>query len=158
VIYLSLGSNQGDREAFLKKALAALEEDGLKIKSQSRIYETEPYGKKDQCWFLNMCVEINSTLTQQELMVLTQKIEKNLGRERTRTGKWAPRTVDIDIVLFNDQIIETSKLTIPHSDMHRRRFVLEPLAEIAPSVIHPVFKKSIKQLLNECDDHCIVRL
>jgi 2-amino-4-hydroxy-6-hydroxymethyldihydropteridine diphosphokinase len=152
IAYLSLGSNVGDRAAQLSDALHRLAAVG-RVAAASSFYETEPVELTEQPWFLNCAVAFETSLTPQQLMATVLRIEKEMGRRRIQ--KKGPRIVDIDIVLFEDAIIndgiiddETmdSGLTIPHPAMHQRRFVLEPLAEIAPDVLHPVFKKTIREL------------
>jgi 2-amino-4-hydroxy-6-hydroxymethyldihydropteridine diphosphokinase len=141
--YLSLGSNVGDREAQLREAQARLGAAG-KIVAISSLYETEPVDFTEQPWFLNCVVAFETKQTPEELMTSTLGIEQDMGRRRLQ--KKGPRTIDIDILLFGEAIADSPEVTIPHPAMHQRRFVLEPLAEIAPSAIHPVFQKTILQL------------
>lgn len=155
-IYLSLGSNLGNRQENIKKALEAIAHTIGNIKKISGFYETEPWGKKNQPWFLNCCSEIETILSHQELLEKCQNIEKIMGR--TKKGKWGPRVIDIDILFYGDKSSKTAKLTIPHPRIRNRRFVLKPLHEIAPNFIHFLFKKTIKELLKECSDRSIVRL
>ncbi len=151
IAYLGIGSNIEDRISYIKKALVALSKlSKTKITKISSLYETEPYGKKDQPWFINLVVEISTELTADELFKKCKLIETKLGRQKRE--KWAEREIDIDILLYDDLIISTPELQIPHPDMHNRRFVLIPLSEIAPDVIHPVLKKSVSELLIECKD------
>jgi 2-amino-4-hydroxy-6-hydroxymethyldihydropteridine diphosphokinase len=142
--YLSLGSNIGDREAHLRDAQTRLIVAGQVLKVSS-FYETEPVEFTEQPWFLNCAVELETTETPQRLMARILQIEKEMGRDRVQ--KKGPRLIDIDILLFDNEIIRSEQLTIPHPAMHQRRFVLEPLAEIAPAVVHPVFNKAIRELL-----------
>jgi len=144
IAYLSLGSNVGDRENHLRRAIGRLERAG-RIASVSSFYETEPVEFVDQAWFLNCVVALETTLTPERLMASVLDIEQEMGRQRTREK--GPRTIDIDILLFGDTILESPGLTIPHRAMHRRRFVLEPLAEIAPEAHHPVLKNTVRELL-----------
>jgi 2-amino-4-hydroxy-6-hydroxymethyldihydropteridine diphosphokinase len=143
LVYLSLGSNVGDREAQLREAQTRLGEAG-KIVAVSSLYETEPVDFTGQPWFLNCVVAFETEQTPEELMSSILRIEREMGRRRLQ--KKGPRTIDIDILLFGDDVVDSPEVTIPHPAMHLRRFVLEPLAEIAPSAIHPVFQKTIRQL------------
>lgn len=143
--YLSLGSNLGDREANLHEAIARLGVLG-KVKRVSSFYETEPVEFTEQPWFLNCAVEIETTLSPQELLNGMLAIERAMGRERIQPK--GPRLIDLDILLFDAEIIHEEKLTIPHPAMHERKFVLEPLVEIAPHVRHPVLNQSVKELMN----------
>lgn len=131
--YLSLGSNLGDRRAMLEGALAALEASGhLTVVKRSSIYETEPVGFPDQPWFYNLAAEVDTVLSPEELLNLTKRVEQEM--ERTREIRWGPRTIDIDLLLYDGLELATDRLTIPHPEMTGRRFVLEPLHEIAPDL------------------------
>lgn len=143
-VYLSLGSNLGEREEYLRQAIAALGELG-DVKAVSSIYETEPVDLAAQPWFLNCAVALETEKMPRQLLAATQAIEHNMGRRRTQPK--GPRVIDIDIVLFASSVVDLPQLTIPHAAMHQRRFVLEPLAEIAPEVRHPVFKRRVRELL-----------
>ena len=153
-VYLSLGSNVGDREAQLRHAEARLSAAGRFVKASS-FYETEPVEFTDQPWFLNCAVELETAKTPRELMAIILRIEEEMGRRRVQ--KKGPRLIDIDILLFDNEVVSFPDLTIPHPAMHERRFVLEPLAEIAPEVLHPVFKKTIRELLAALPKGQIVR-
>ena len=144
--YLSLGSNIGNRERHLGDAIVRLQALG-RVATVSSLYETEPVEFTDQPWFLNCVVllEINATPT--ELLANLLAIEQEMGRVRTQNK--GPRTIDIDILLLGETILDSPELTIPHPAMHQRRFVLEPMAEIAPEVWHPSLKKTIQRLLEE---------
>jgi len=146
VAYLSLGSNVGDRQAQLQDAISRLRSISRVI-AQSSFYETEPVEFTDQPWFLNCAVAIETEKSPQEFMDDLLQIEKEMGRKRVQ--KKGPRSIDIDILLFDGVVVDSAELTIPHPAMHHRRFVLEPLAEIAPRAVHPKLKKTIRALLNE---------
>jgi 2-amino-4-hydroxy-6-hydroxymethyldihydropteridine diphosphokinase len=153
-VYLSLGSNLGKKGENLQKALVDLERWGVKIIRSSKIYKTEPVGKKDQPWFYNMAVLAETGLSPEELLKAATMIELSLGR--IKTVKWGPRPIDIDILFYGDSVIKKPGLEIPHPRLADRRFVLKPLAEIAPAVVHPLLKKTFKQLLKDCVDTAIV--
>jgi 2-amino-4-hydroxy-6-hydroxymethyldihydropteridine diphosphokinase len=186
-VYIGLGSNIGDREANLREAIARIEKLGLKVVRESSIYETEPVGLADQPWFLNQVIEtmILAGLTSEHGPVLGDpeaiatigaeavlsellKIEDEMGRARRIAN--GPRVIDIDLLLFGDKIIAHSKddegwpfidridVFAPHPRMHLRRFVLEPLCEIAPEVVHPVLKNTCREMLASLDDASTVRL
>ena len=152
--YLSLGSNVGDRVAHLRDAIARLESIG-RVVSVSSFYETEPVEVTDQPWFLNCAVGLETALTAEQLMARLLQIEQERGRRRVQ--KKGPRTIDIDILLFDDLILDSPDVTIPHPAMQKRRFVLEPLAEIAAEARHPGVKKTIRELLEELPAGAIVR-
>jgi 2-amino-4-hydroxy-6-hydroxymethyldihydropteridine diphosphokinase len=153
--YLSAGSNIGDRKQHLDAALRFLGGE-LRIKKVSSFFETEPVGYRDQPWFLNLAIEIETLMSPSELLCLCQDIETSCGRMRTFAN--APRTLDLDILLFEDVIMNESGLVIPHPRLSERRFVLEPLAEIAPATMHPVLKRTIGSLLEDCPDQSEVRV
>ena len=146
--YLSIGSNIGDREVYLNQAIDSLyDDDNCRVTAISNFIETEPYGPVEQDKFLNGCVEIETLYSPQELLKRVNEIEAEAGR--IREIHWGPRTLDIDIVLYNDEIIQKPDLMIPHIEMHKRLFVLEPLNQIAPYAIHPIYKRTVSQLLDE---------
>jgi len=142
-VYLSLGSNVGDRAANLRTALTLLEAVG-KVIAVSSFYETEPVELTAQPWFLNCAAKLETERMPKQLMKNILDLEREMGRQRQQ--KKGPRNIDIDVLLFGTSIIETQGLTVPHPALHERRFVLEPLAEIAPEVRHPVFKRTIREL------------
>jgi len=143
VVYLSLGSNLGDREANLRNAIERLRGVGNPV-AISSFYETEPIDVVSQPWFLNCAVKLDTEKMPRQLITAILSLEQEMGRQRKQQK--APRTIDIDILLFGSSIIEIPSLTIPHPRMHERRFVLEPLAEIAHDARHPVFKRTIREL------------
>jgi 2-amino-4-hydroxy-6-hydroxymethyldihydropteridine diphosphokinase len=154
LVYLSLGSNVGDRAANLEAAIARLSSLG-KVVAGSSFYETEPVGFAAQPWFLNCAVKLDTEKTPKQLLTGILDLEQEMGRRRVQ--KNGPRTIDIDILLCGDSIIKTKGLIIPHPAMHERRFVLEPMAEIAPDVLHPVFKRSIRELRDALPEGQVVR-
>jgi len=142
-VYLSLGSNVGARHANLEQAITQLANLGAVVR-RSAFYETEPMEVTDQPWFLNCAVELETELMPKQFIAAVLDVERSMGRKRTK--KKGPRTIDIDVVLFGKSIVEMKGLTVPHPAMHLRRFVLEPMVEIAPEVRHPVFKRSMREL------------
>jgi 2-amino-4-hydroxy-6-hydroxymethyldihydropteridine diphosphokinase len=144
-IYLSLGSNIGDRAANLHAAIERLAAPRLSILRVSPIYETEPVDYTDQRWFLNLVVEAETTLFPMQLLARTGKIERDLGR--VRTVPKGPRTIDIDILLYGNAVVHSAMLEIPHPRMAQRRFVLAPLADLAPDLRHPVTHLAVRQML-----------
>ena len=153
--YLLLGSNLGNREKYIADAVNLLHKNVGEILKVSSIYETAAWGKTDQPGFLNIALELSTVLNPLQLLETVLKIEADLGR--VRYEKWGERLIDIDIILYGDMVInEVGKLQIPHPEMQYRKFVLLPLAEIAPAVIHPVLKKPISELLVNLDDNLAV--
>jgi 2-amino-4-hydroxy-6-hydroxymethyldihydropteridine diphosphokinase len=152
--YLSLGSNVGDRDQNLRGAIDRLRTGGSVV-SVSSFYETEPVEFRDQPWFLNCAIALETTQSATQLLATALEIERALGRQRTQSK--GPRTIDIDILLFDDLVVDSPNLTIPHPAIPERRFVLEPLADIAPDRLHPELKKTIGQLLGELPPGQIVR-
>ena len=143
--YLSLGSNLGDREVNLRRALELIASPEVRVTRVSSTYETEPRDLRHQPWFLNIVAEIETTLFPLQLLGRIQKTEKELGRQRVVDK--GPRTLDIDIVLFGNSVIDTPRLQVPHPRMHERRFVLEPLNELAPELHHPLTRRTIREML-----------
>lgn len=148
-VYIALGSNLGDKEENLKAAIREIQ-DFCNLKKESKKHQTKAVGgPTNQPDFLNMCIEITTDLSAIELIFRLQEIEHKMGRNREMEGKNGPRPIDIDILLYNQSLINQPHLKIPHPRMHKRSFVLDPLAEIAPETLHPKLKKSIKELQNE---------
>ena len=145
-VYLSLGSNVGGREANLEAALARLPAPDLRVLRASPVYETEPVGYTAQGWFLNLVVEAETTLSPARLLSRIGKIERALGRVRTVAK--GPRTIDIDILLYGNAVVRTAALEIPHPRMAERRFVLAPLADLAPDLRHPVTRRTVREMLD----------
>ena len=146
IVYLSLGSNLGDRERNLTEAIRALEGVG-EVKAVSSFYETEPVDFADQAWFLNCALAMESSASPERMMAELLHLERKMGRERMQ---WkGPRTIDIDILMFGERIVDSLDLKIPHPAMHRRRFVLAPLADIAAEARHPVMNRTVSELLAE---------
>lgn len=148
--YLLTGSNMGDRVNFLDKAAELAGSTAGKVIRKSGVYETAAWGKTDQPAFLNQALMVETALNAQELMQQLLTIEETIGRKRVE--KFGPRTIDIDILLFNDEIHDTALTEIPHPELPNRRFALTPLAEIAGELMHPVLQVTIEQLLDTCPD------
>jgi len=148
--FLSLGSNAGDRKKNMEDACLLIEKAHIKVLRSSSIYETQPVDYLSQPWFLNQMLEVSTTLLPDDLLDVVKKIETKLGR--TKSIPKGPRKIDIDIILAGEFIQLTSRLEIPHPEMHKRNFVLIPLREMAPDVMHPILKKNIESLVKENDD------
>ena len=145
--YIGIGSNLGDREENCKKAIEFLIDSGIRVLKRSSGIKTEPWGLKGQPKFVNMAIKIQTGLTPKDLLKLLKNIETKLGR--TPGPRWGPRVIDLDILFYDDIVMRTAELEIPHPGISEREFVLKPLAAIAPDKIHPVLKKSISALLND---------
>ena len=146
-IYIALGSNLGDKENNLKEALRRLTEKGITVCRVSGFISTEPYGVADQPDFLNAVAEIETDKSPAELLQILLLTEREMGRKRIR--RWGERNIDLDLLLYDDRIIDLPELKVPHPDMQNRDFVLCPLVQIAPDVMHPVLKKTAGQLSKE---------
>ncbi|HEY7338557.1 MAG TPA: 2-amino-4-hydroxy-6-hydroxymethyldihydropteridine diphosphokinase [Bryobacteraceae bacterium] len=145
IVYLSLGSNVGDRDAHLARTLDRLGSEDMRVVRASSVYETEPRDVPDQPWFLNQIVEVETSLFPKQLLARLQKIEIGMGRVRVQEK--GPRTIDIDILLYGNAIVSTPGLEIPHPRLPDRRFVLEPLAELAPEFRHPRTRQTVREML-----------
>ena len=155
--YLLLGGNLGDRLLMLNRAKEMIEKNMGNIIAQSAIYETSPWGFSHSNNFYNQLVIIETMKKPQELLENILEIELNLGRARSEDNKWKEREIDIDILFYNDKIINEDNLKIPHPYLHQRKFALVPLAELAADLVHPVFKKNVKRILAECKDNSEVK-
>lgn len=163
IVHLGLGSNIGDRLGYVQQAVSLLSGDkNIKLVSTSSFYETEPWKTKTDSWFVNAVATISTTYSPEELLAICQRIESQLGRKRDNTDGYSDRTIDIDILFYDDKIINKHEdgidLIIPHANAHERAFVLVPLLEVAPEYIHPVFKKSISDLYDDLADPEVVIL
>lgn len=146
VAYIGIGSNLGDRLSFFKRAIELLAvSPDIKVEIVSSLYETQPIGFKDQPLFLNAVIKLSTELSPKELFSLMQSVEKNLGRERRE--RWGPRTIDLDLLLYDDIVLMDQGLTVPHPRLTERMFVLVPLSEIAPDLVHPVLKMRVAEIL-----------
>lgn len=153
-IYLALGTNVGNKEENLKEAIKRLSEGGIEVVGESPIYKTPPYGPVEQDWFLNQVVEVQTELDADELFEAMQIIEKEMGREKE--VRWGPRLIDLDIIFYNDLVLHEKNLTIPHADMQNRKFVLQPMCDLNPKFLHPVFEKRMEELLENCNDEGVI--
>lgn len=151
-----MGSNIGNREDWIRKALAALDSAELRLERVSSVYETEPIGLREQAWFLNIAAEFKTYLFPRQLLHRLQQTELKLGRKRTvRNG---PRTIDIDLLLYGTAVMKSEELVIPHPRLRERRFVLEPLTELSAVLKDPVSGQSVSQLLGQVQDQTVRRL
>jgi 2-amino-4-hydroxy-6-hydroxymethyldihydropteridine diphosphokinase len=154
-VFLLLGSNLGNRLWFLNEAISRIGTDIAPVVKASPVYETQSWGKTGEPDYLNQVILLTTGLSAMEVLEKILNIENVLGRRRDE--KWGSRTIDIDILFYGQQIIDEQGLRIPHPQLHKRRFTLEPLAEIAPEFVHPVLKKNILQIKNELNDNLIVK-
>jgi len=155
IAYLLIGGNEGDRSAYLKETTRRIQYPGSRLLQESSVYETAAWGKTDQAAFLNQALILETPLDAPSLMKRLLATEEELGR--VRTERYGSRTIDIDILFFNEDVIRLPWLTIPHPEVARRRFALTPLDEIAPGFIHPILHKTIHILLAECPDQLEVK-
>jgi len=155
-VYLGLGSNLGDREGMLQQAVRALDSPRLRVLRISPVYETEPMDVPGQQWFLNLVVEAETDLFPLQLLHRTSKVEAQLGRRRLAPK--GPRTIDIDILLFGNSVVSTPRLEIPHPRFRQRRFVLAPLADLAPDLRDPVTRQTVRELLGELQGQIVRRI
>jgi len=157
-VFLSLGSNLENKHSNLSKAINEIDKKIGHVSERSGIYETESWGFESENDFLNCVIKVNTDLEPTQLIKQCLEIEKNMGRERKENGNYESRIIDIDILFYDNWIVSEDKLQIPHPHLHKRRFILEPLNEIAPDLIHPLLEKPISILLFDCTDSGIVRL
>lgn len=153
--YLCLGSNEGDAELNLSRALHAIDNRVGTISGSSSVYYTSAWGKEDQRAFLNRVIKVETQLGPQELLAAILDLERDLGR--LRSERWGPRVIDIDILFYEDIVFNSPDLTIPHPLLHERKFVLVPLTELEPDLVHPVFEMPIKSLLSDLKDELLVK-
>ena len=153
IVFLSLGSNIGDRLGYVQQAASILgTTKDINIITTSSFYETEPWQRDSPNWFVNAIVQISTSLSPEELLIVIQRIESQLGRERSERREYTDRTIDIDILFYDNKIMNTDKLIIPHRFFHRRACMLVPMLEIAQDYIHPLFNKSISDLYDELEE------
>ena len=154
-VFLLLGSNLGDRHLFLKQAIELIEKEIAPVLKTSSVYETQSWGKTDAPDYLNQVVMLQTDLSAQIVLQKILDIEHVLGRSRRE--KWGPRTIDIDILFYGQAVIDEPGLQVPHPELHKRRFTLAPLAEIAPGLVHPVLRNNILYIKNQLKDNLIVK-
>ncbi|MDP3453774.1 MAG: 2-amino-4-hydroxy-6-hydroxymethyldihydropteridine diphosphokinase [Bacteroidales bacterium] len=164
--YLLLGSNIGEKRKFIERAIELLSVNICKLSAISAFYKSEPWGFECDEWFLNVALSVETTLSPEELINEILKIEKKVGRERSeerlggdkRDKTYYSRKIDIDIIFYNQMVLDSENLIIPHPKMHERRFVLQPLCDITPGYTHPIFRKTVTQLLFDCRDDSVVSI
>jgi 2-amino-4-hydroxy-6-hydroxymethyldihydropteridine diphosphokinase len=154
-VFLLLGSNIGERESFLTKAIELIEQQVAPVVIKSAIYQTQAWGKTDEPDYLNQVIMLQTEKPAHDLLYAILDIEQQLGRKRL--VKWGSRVIDIDILFYGDQVINEQRLTVPHPELHKRRFTLEPLAEIDPQFVHPVLELTIEELKNKLTDCLVVK-
>ena len=158
-VFVLLGSNLGNREHLVNQACMMIEERCGRIIAKSKMYESEPWGFQSEHWFLNQVIEIITSLSPDDLMLALLAIEKELGRDRSVAHEgYVSRPMDLDVLYYGNGIIATQLVSAPHPHLHQRRFTLLPLCDIAPDFVHPLMKKTNRQLLEECQDEGIVRI
>jgi 2-amino-4-hydroxy-6-hydroxymethyldihydropteridine diphosphokinase len=155
IVFLQLGSNLGDRELLLQNAIVSIEEIVGEVVKKSKVYESTPWRVEGQENYLNQILKVKTKLQADNVLIKILEIEKNLGS--LKLEKWGERLIDIDIIFYNDFIIETAELCVPHKHMHERLFVLTPLYDIAPDVVHPKYNKTVDELLQICKDAELVK-
>jgi 2-amino-4-hydroxy-6-hydroxymethyldihydropteridine diphosphokinase len=158
IAYIGIGSNQGDKIKYCNEAIKEISKyKGNMILDRSSFYRTQPWGKEDQDWFINCVIKLQTPLGAPELFKVLQKIETKL--KRVKRDRWGPRTIDLDILFFNNEVINKPEVYIPHPMIQARKFVLVPLNEICPELIHPVLNKSVMELLKKTiDDKEVIRI
>lgn len=157
IVYVGLGSNLNDKIKNLNEAIDLIAENSrINVLGRSSIYQTEPVGIKEQPYFLNMVLEIETALSPFELLDFLQGVERTMARKKEI--RWGPRNIDLDLLLYEDEVINSEKLILPHPRMHLRKFVLMPLAEVARDKIHPVYKKTITNLLQNLKEDSKIEL
>ena len=152
IVYLSLGSNIGDRLGYVQQAASIIGTTrDIQIVATSSFYETEPWQMDSNNWFVNAIVQISTSLSPDELLIVIQRIESQLGRERNERREYTDRTIDIDILFYDNKLINTANLVVPHRFFHRRACMMVPMLEIAQDFVHPLFGKTISELYDELD-------
>jgi 2-amino-4-hydroxy-6-hydroxymethyldihydropteridine diphosphokinase len=153
IIYLGLGSNLGDRVGAIQQAIRFIaDHEDVRVLSTSSFYETEPVGFKDQEWFVNVAVAIDTSLSPEELLALCQSVEQKLGRVRDPKNQFGPRTIDIDILFYGDLVMNEPDLVIPHPRVHQRACMLVPLLEVNSRIVHPILKRNVEQLHDDLEE------